>query len=61
MAYEELKSKYRSPLVSKHQDLAARESSLKKKILSTKKVISTAHRLIDEEDYDEAESMQYAV
>ena len=60
MAYEELKPKYRSSLVSKYQDLVALGSALKKDPVH-KKVMSTAHRLRDEEDYDEEEAMQYAV
>ena len=60
MAYEELKLKYRSSLVSKYQDLVALGSALRKDPVH-KKVMSTAHRLRDEEDYDEEEAMQYAL
>ena len=60
MAYEELKPNYRSSLVSKYQDLVALGSALRKDPVH-KKIISTAHRLRDEEDYDEEEAMQYAV
>ena len=60
MAYEELKQKYSSSLVSKYQDLSALGSALSKDLVH-KKVISTAHSLRDEEDYDEEEAMQYAV
>ena len=60
MAYEELKPKYRSSLVSKYQDLVALGSALRKDPV-LKKVMSTAHRLRDEENYDEKEAMQYAV
>ena len=60
MAYEELKPKYRSSLVSKYQDLVALGSALRKDPVH-KKVMSTAHRLRDEEEYDEEEAMQYAV
>ena len=59
MAYEELKPKYRSSLVSKYQDLVALGSALRKDPVH--KVMSTAHRLRDEEEYDEEEAMQYAV
>ena len=60
MAYEELKPKYRSTLVTKYQDLVALGSALRKDPIH-KKVISTAHRLKEDEDYDEEEAMQYAV
>lgn len=60
MAFKELKPKYRSSLVSKYQHLVSLGSALKKDPIH-KKVISTAHRLKDDEDYDEEEAMQYAV
>ena len=44
MAYQELKPKYRSSLVSKYQDIVALGSALRKGPVH-KKVISTAHRL----------------
>ena len=56
MAYEELKPKYRSSLVSKYQDLVALGSALRKDPVH-KKVMSAAHRLRDEKDYDEEEAM----
>ena len=59
-AYEELKSKYRSSLIFKYQDLVALGSALRKDPVH-KKVSSTAHRLRAEEDYDEEDAMQYAV
>ena len=60
MAYEELKPKYRSSLISKYQYLMALGSALQKDSVH-KTVISTAHRLRDEEDYDEEEALHYAV
>ena len=57
IAYEEMKRKYRSSLVSKYQDLVALGSALRKDPVH-KKVMSTAHRLRDEEGYDEEEAMR---
>lgn len=60
MAFEELKPTYRSCFISKYQDLVRLGSALRKDPIH-KKVLSTAHKLKEDEDYDDEEAMQYAV
>lgn len=60
MAYEELEPEYRSEFISNYKQLVRLGTALKRDPLH-KKIMSTAKRLVDEEDYDDDEAMQYAI
>ena len=60
IAYDELKPKYLSDVISRYKYMSEFSAALKKDPVNKKKV-STAKRLRDEEDYDEDESRKYAI
>ena len=59
MAYEEMKPSYLSELISRYKYLVEMTAALKKD--PDQRITRTAKRLREEEDYDDDESMQYAV
>lgn len=59
-AYEELEPDYRSKVIARYQELIRLGTAMKKDPVH-KKLMATAHRLRDEEDYDEEEAMKYAI
>ena len=60
IAYDELKPKYLSDVISRYKYMSEFPAALKKDPVNKKKA-STAKRLRDEEDYDEDESRKYAI
>ena len=60
MAYEELKPNYLSILISRYKYMVGVTASLKKDPVH-QKIMKTAERLREEENYDDDESMQYAI
>ena len=60
IAYEELKPKYLSDVISCYKYMSEFSAALKKDPVN-KKIASTAKRLRDEEDYEEDESRKYAI
>ena len=60
IAYDELKPKYLSDIISRYKYMAEFSAALKKDPVN-KRIASTAKRLRDEEDYDEDESRKYAI
>ena len=60
IAYDELKPKYLSDVISRYKYMSEFSAPLKKDPVN-KKIASTAKRLRDEEDYDEDESRKYAI
>ena len=60
IAYNELKPKYLSDVISRYKYMAEFSAALKKDPVN-KKIASTAKRLRDEEEYDEDESRKYAI
>ena len=60
MAYEELKPNYLSQLISRYKYMVGMTAALKKYPVH-QRIIRTAKRLRDEEEYDDDESMQYAI
>ena len=60
IAYDELKPKYLSDVISRYKYMSKFSAALKKDPVN-KKIASTAKRLGDEEDYDEDESRKYAI
>ena len=60
MTYEELKQNYLSQLVSRYKYMVGVTAALKKDPVH-QRIMKTAKRLREEEDYDDEESMQYAI
>ena len=60
VAYDKLKPKYLSDIISRYKYMSEFSAALKKDPVN-KKIASTAKRLRDEEDYDEDESRKYAI
>ena len=60
MAYEELKPNYLSQLISHCKYMVGVTAALKKDPVH-QRIMKTAKRLREEEDYDDDESMQYAI
>ena len=60
VAYDKLKPKYLSDIISRYKYMSEISAVLKKDPVN-KKIASTAKRLRDEEDYDEDESRKYAI
>ena len=60
MAYEELKPNYLSQLISRYKYMVGMTAALKKDPVH-QRIMITAKRLREEEDYDDDESMQYAI
>ena len=58
--FEEMKHIYRSALMARYQDLVHLYSNLKRDTMH-KKVLATANRLRDDEEYDEEETTKYAL
>ena len=60
MTYEELKPNYLSQLISRYKYMVGVTAALKKDSVH-QRMMKTAKRLREEEDYDDDESMQYAI
>ena len=60
IAYHDLKPKYLSDFISCYKNLTKLSIALKKDPVS-RRIVSTAKRLRDEEDYDDDESREYAI
>ena len=60
IAYDKLKPKYLSDIISRYKYMSEFSAALKKDPVN-KKIVSTAKRLRDEEDYDKDESRKYAI
>ena len=60
MAYEELKPNYLSQLISRYKNMVGMTAALKKDPVH-QRILRTAKRLREEEDYDDDASMQYAI
>ena len=60
MAYEELKPNYLSQLISRYKYMVGITAALKKDPVH-QRIMRTAKRLREEEDYDDDESVQYAI
>ena len=60
MAYEELKPNYFSRLISSYKYMVGITAALKKDLVH-QRLMRTAKRLREEEDYDDDESVQYAI
>ena len=60
IAYDKLKQKYLSDIISRYKYMSEFSTALKKDT-DNKKIASTTKRLRDEEDYDEDESRKYAI
>ena len=60
IAYEELKPNYLSQLISRYKYMVGMIAALKKDPVH-QRILRTAKRLREEEDYDDDESMQYAI
>ena len=60
IAYEELKPNYLSQLISRYKYMVGMKAALKKDPVHYR-IMRTAKRLLEEEDYDDYESMQYAI
>ena len=60
MAYEELKPNYLSQLISRYKYMVGVTAALKKDPVH-QRIMKTAKRFREEEDYDDDESMQYAI
>ena len=60
MAYEEMKPNYLSQLISRYKYMVGMVAALKKAPVH-QRIMRTAKRLREKEDYDDDESMQYAI
>ena len=60
MAYEELKPNYLSQLISRYKYMVGMTAALKKDSVH-QRILRTAKRLREEEDYDDDKSLQYAI
>ena len=60
IAYEELKPNYLSQLISRYKYMVEMTTALKKDPVH-QRIMRTAKRLREDEDYDDDESMQYAI
>ena len=60
MAYEELKPNYLSQLISRYKYMVWVTAALKEDPVQ-QRIMKTAKRLREEEDYDDDESMEYAI
>ena len=60
MAYEELKPNYLSQLISRYKYMVWMTAALKKDPVH-QRIVKTAKRLREEEDYEDDESMHYAI
>ena len=60
MAYEELKPNYLSQLISRYKYMVGMTAALKKDPVH-QRIMRTAKRLLEEENYEDDESMQYAI